>query len=157
MGFEGICRELFGFKPHWESRLYDTVHATIQSFKDELVTEKEDGSSIYAFSEEAFKEENEEKQEEEKEVEENRGPWPLDELDYESRHKIICVECAPDPEQCVFFDYKGAKDHKVETRKDEEVNGKHNSFIAAFLPSGFHKKPETVEEVVNREVGDQWI
>jgi predicted nucleic acid-binding Zn-ribbon protein len=83
------------------------------------------------------------------------GPFKICNLYYESRHKFICLDCAPDPGECVFFEKQGAVDHRIETKEDDDIVGKHNSFVSAFLPAGFHNKPETIEEIVDRECGNE--
>ncbi|WP_058826355.1 hypothetical protein [Haloferax sp. Q22] len=52
--FEGICNEILGYKPDWDNDAYKAIHNAIQTFRGDLVTEKDGRSSLYAFSEEAF-------------------------------------------------------------------------------------------------------
>ncbi|MFB1064833.1 hypothetical protein [Natrinema sp. H-ect4] len=81
------------------------------------------------------------------------GPFKLSNLYYDSLHKLICTTCAPDPE-AVFDSQKDALNHKIETKNDEVVD-KHDLFVSASIPSDWHKKQKTVEQVVNRECGNQ--
>ena len=81
------------------------------------------------------------------------GPFKLSNLYYDSLHKLICATCAPDPD-AVFESKKEAVDHKIETKNDEVVD-KHDLFVSGSIPSDWHKKQKTVEQVVNRECGNQ--
>ncbi len=108
--FEAICNEILGYKPDWDKPAYKALHNAIQTFRDELLTEKDGRSSLYAFSEEAFEDSPEQEDtedrertedsseseddvdEEEEEETESEGSYSIDvfqNLDTDNRAKLI--------------------------------------------------------------------